>query len=153
MLRCLWDQCSLSFSSINDIVAHIKQIHVENEKAPDFVCRWKSCVRKGEPLPTKSSLTAHIRRHTGEKPFHCSICDKYFSRSDALSKHNRRHKFKDAEAPAEHENSMDDYLTLLENERGDLLQILVYNRREILRLRAMKHVLLKIVASEANKIF
>ncbi|KTG37674.1 hypothetical protein cypCar_00024402, partial [Cyprinus carpio] len=37
-------------------------------------------------------LTRHFRKHTGAKPFQCAICSRCFSRSDHLALHMKRHQ-------------------------------------------------------------
>ncbi|XP_060560658.1 Krueppel-like factor 6 [Ruditapes philippinarum] len=40
-------------------------------------------------------LTRHYRKHTGAKPFRCRFCDRSFSRSDHLALHLKRHATSD----------------------------------------------------------
>ncbi|KAK9693935.1 Zinc finger, C2H2 type [Popillia japonica] len=45
----------------------------------------------GKRFARSDELARHLRTHTGEKNFACPVCNKKFMRSDHLSKHARRH--------------------------------------------------------------
>ena len=83
---CSWSGCGSELTTVQELVKHISEKHLDSGN-PENLCLWKDCDRYEQPFHNRSSLNAHIRRHTGERPFICKKCQKSFSRSDALSKH------------------------------------------------------------------
>lgn len=45
----------------------------------------------GWKFARSDELTRHTRKHTGDRPFQCRLCERAFSRSDHLSLHMKRH--------------------------------------------------------------
>ncbi|KAG6821530.1 hypothetical protein H0H93_000039 [Arthromyces matolae] len=89
-VTCQWDACGKVFTHLPTLISHIHDDHIGVHKS-SYTCEWTTCSRRGLAQTSRFALISHIRSHTGEKPFTCTLpeCDKSFTRSDALAKHLR----------------------------------------------------------------
>ncbi|PQE06416.1 zinc finger protein [Rutstroemia sp. NJR-2017a WRK4] len=88
---CGWVGCDAGdMGNMDKLVSHIHDDHIDS-RTKRYTCEWIGCPRKGQGQASGYALKAHMRGHTGEKPFCCTLpeCDRAFTRSDALTKHMR----------------------------------------------------------------
>lgn len=79
---CQWEGCPIGdLGNSDDLIKHVQDEHISPKRAK-YTCEWGDCARKGTVHPSGYALKAHMRSHTKEKPFFCSLPG---MRSPALS--------------------------------------------------------------------
>jgi uncharacterized Zn-finger protein len=74
---CRWDGCGVDLGNMDDLVKHIHEEHIGVRKAT-YACMWDDCPRKGMAHASGYALRAHMRSHTKEKPFYCTLPGEFF---------------------------------------------------------------------------
>lgn len=70
---CKWEGCEAGdLENMDKLVEHLHEDHI-TPRQKKYSCEWSDCNRKGIPHASGYALRAHMRSHTREKPFYCTL--------------------------------------------------------------------------------
>ena len=70
---CKWEGCQAGdLLNMDNLVEHLHDDHI-GTRQKKYSCEWTDCTRKGIPHASGYALRAHMRSHTREKPFYCTL--------------------------------------------------------------------------------
>lgn len=70
---CRWEGCLAGeLGNMDLLVQHLHDEHI-HARQKKYSCEWADCTRKGIPHASGYALRAHMRSHTREKPFYCTL--------------------------------------------------------------------------------
>lgn len=70
---CKWEDCTVGdLENMDNLVEHLHDDHI-GSRQKKYSCEWTDCTRKGIPHASGYALRAHMRSHTREKPFYCTL--------------------------------------------------------------------------------
>ena len=76
---CRWEGCNAGeMGNMDALVLHLHDEHI-HARQKKYSCEWADCTRKGIAHASGYALRAHMRSHTREKPFYCTLPGMSFS--------------------------------------------------------------------------
>jgi hypothetical protein len=70
---CKWEGCEAGdLRNMDLLVLHLHDEHI-HARQKKYSCEWADCTRKGISHASGYALRAHMRSHTREKPFYCTL--------------------------------------------------------------------------------
>ena len=83
---CKWEGCEAGdLENMDNLVEHLHDDHI-GTRQKKYSCEWSDCTRKGIPHASGYALRAHMRSHTREKPFYCTLPGMSSGATDSILK-------------------------------------------------------------------